>query len=155
MFRRAIEEGVVDPSRMLAAGMRGPLYGQSDETIPDELGVEAIPWVELARLSPEELADRVRSRVGTGPVFLSLDVDFVDAAFCPGTGTPEVGGPTSFEALGYLRALTGISFIGCDVVEVAPAYDGPGQVTALFAANAVFEMLSLIVLARDTGLATE
>src|SRR5919106_3400275 len=149
MFRRAIEEGVVDPSRMLTAGMRGPLYGQSDETIPDELGVEAIPWVELARLSPEELADRVRSRVGTGPVFLSLDVDFVDAAFCPGTGTPEVGGPTSFEALGYLRALTGISFIGCDVVEVAPAYDGPGQVTALFAANAVFEMLSLIVLARS------
>jgi agmatinase len=151
MFRRAIEEGVVDPSRMLAAGMRGPLYGESDEAIPAQLGVEAIPWVELARLSPEELADRARERVGTGPAFLSLDVDFVDAAFCPGTGTPEVGGPTSFEALGYLRALTGLGFVGFDVVEVAPAYDGPGQVTALFAANALFEMLSLIVLARDAG----
>jgi agmatinase len=151
MFRRAIEEGVVEPSRVLSAGMRGPLYGESDEAIPAELGVESIPWVELARLSPEELAARARERLGTAPAFLSLDVDFVDAAFCPGTGTPEVGGPTSFEALEFLRALTGLGFVGFDVVEVAPAYDGPGQVTALFAANAVFEMLSLIVLARDAG----
>jgi agmatinase len=82
-----------------------------------------------------------------GPRVRLLDVDFVDAAFCPGTGTPEVGGPTSFEALGYLRALAGLRFVGFDVVEVAPAYDGPGQVTALFAANAVFEMLSLILMA--------
>jgi agmatinase len=148
LFRRAIEEELLDPSRVLQAGMRGSLYGESDEEIPAELGVEAIPWVELARLSPGELAGRARERLGSGPAFLSLDVDFVDAAFCPGTGTPEVGGPTSFEALGYLRALTGLQFVGFDVVEVAPAYDGPGQVTALFAANAVFEMLSLIELAR-------
>jgi agmatinase len=72
-------------------------------------------------------------------------VDFVDVAFCPGTGTPEVGGPTSFQALGYLRALTGIDFVGYDVVEVAPQYD-PAQITALFAANVVYEMLSLIAL---------
>jgi agmatinase len=151
MFRRAIEEGIVDPSRMLQAGMRGSLYGESDEAIPRELGVESIPWVELARVSPDRFADRARERLGAGPAFLSLDVDFVDAAFCPGTGTPEVGGPSSFEALSYLRALTGLEFVGYDVVEVAPAYDGPGQVTALFAANAVFEMLSLIVLARRSG----
>jgi agmatinase len=151
LFRRAIEEGLLEPSRMLQAGMRGPLYGESDEGITDELGVESIPWVELARLSPDELAGRARARLGSGPAFLTLDVDFVDAAFCPGTGTPEVGGPTSFEALSYLRALTGLRFVGFDVVEVAPAYDGPGQVTALFAANAVFEMLSLIVLAREAG----
>jgi agmatinase len=151
LFRRAIEEELLEPSRMLQAGMRGPLYGESDEGIPDELGVESIPWVELARLSPDELAGRARARLGSGPAFLTLDVDFVDAAFCPGTGTPEVGGPTSFEALSYLRALTGLRFVGFDVVEVAPAYDGPGQVTALFAANAVFEMLSLIVLAREAG----
>jgi agmatinase len=151
LFRRAIEEGLLEPSRMLQAGMRGTLYGESDESIPDELGVESIPWVELARLSPDELAGRARARLGSGPAFLTLDVDFVDAAFCPGTGTPEVGGPTSFEALSYLRALTGLRFVGFDVVEVAPAYDGPGQVTALFAANAVFEMLSLIVLAREAG----
>jgi agmatinase len=142
-----MEEGLLDPSRVLQAGMRGSLYGEEDEGIPGELGVESIPWVELARLSADELSRRARERLGSGPAFVSLDVDFVDAAFCPGTGTPEVGGPTSFEALGYLRALAGLRFVGFDVVEVAPAYDGPGQVTALFAANAVFEMLSLILMA--------
>jgi agmatinase len=148
VFRRAIEEGLLDPSRVLQAGMRGSLYGEEDEGIPGELGVESIPWVELARLPADELARRAHERLGSGPAFLSLDVDFVDAAFCPGTGTPEIGGPTSYEALSYLRALTGLRFVGFDVVEVAPAYDGPGQVTALFAANAVFEMLSLIVLEK-------
>jgi agmatinase len=146
MFRRALEEGIVDPSRFLQAGMRGSLYGEADEEIPGELGVETVPWVELEQLTPEDFSARARQRLGAAPAFLSLDVDFVDAAFCPGTGTPEVGGPTSFQALGYLRALTGLPFVGFDVVEVAPAYDGPGQVTALFAANAVFEMLSLIAL---------
>jgi agmatinase len=91
---------------------------------------------------------RARARIGDGPAFLSLDVDFVDAAFCPGTGTPEVGGPSSFQALSYLRALAGMSFVGFDVVEVSPPYDGPGQVTALFAANVIFEMLSLVTLTR-------
>jgi agmatinase len=148
VFRRAIEEGLLDPSRVLQAGMRGSLYGEEDEGIPGELGVESIPWVGLARLRADEFARRAHERLGSGPAVLSLDVDFVDAAFCPGTGTPEIGGPTSYEALSYLRSLTGLRFVGFDVVEVAPAYDGPGQVTALFAANAVFEMLSLIVLAK-------
>lgn len=148
MFRRAIEEGLLDPARMLQAGMRGPLYGEDDEGIPEELGVRTIPWVELAEMTPAELATVARERLDGRPAFLSFDVDFVDAAFCPGTGTPEVGGPTSFQALSYLRALAGLPFIAYDVVEVAPAYDGPGQVTALFAANAAFEMLSFIALAR-------
>jgi agmatinase len=150
MFRRALEEGLVDPARMLQAGIRGPLYGEDDEGIPAELGVRTIPWVELAEMTPADLAALARERLDGRPAFLSLDVDFVDAAFCPGTGTPEVGGPTSFQALSYLRALNGLPFIAYDVVEVAPAYDGPGQVTALFAANAVFEMLSMVALAaRD------
>ncbi|MFZ0376535.1 MAG: agmatinase [Solirubrobacteraceae bacterium] len=148
MFRRALEEGLLDPARMVQAGMRGPLYGELDEEIPGELGVDTIPWVQLVEMTPLEFADHARARVGDGPAFLSLDVDFVDAAFCPGTGTPEVGGPTSFQALSYLRALSGLPFVGYDVVEVAPAYDGAGQVTALFAANAIFEMLSMITLAR-------
>jgi agmatinase len=148
MFRRALEEGLIDPGRTLQAGIRGPLYGEDDEGIPDQLGVRTIPWVELAEMSPAELAAVARERLDGRPAFLSFDVDFVDAAFCPGTGTPEVGGPTSFQALSYLRALAGLPFIAYDVVEVAPAYDGPGQVTALFAANAVFEMLSMIALAR-------
>ncbi len=149
MFRRALEENVVDASRMLQAGIRGPLYGADDEAIPGELGVEMISWIELERMTPEEFSARVRARIGDGPAFLSLDVDFVDAAFCPGTGTPEVGGPSSFQALSYLRALAGLSFVGYDVVEVSPPYDGPGQVTALFAANVLFEMLSLVTLARQ------
>lgn len=148
MFRRALEEGIVDASRMLQAGIRGPLYGEDDEGIPAALGVETISWIDLEAMTASEFYERVRTRVGDGPAFLSLDVDFVDAAFCPGTGTPEVGGPTSFQALSYLRALVGLPFVGFDVVEVSPPYDGPGQVTALFAANVIFEMLSLVVLSR-------
>jgi agmatinase len=151
MFRRAIEEGVVEPERMIQGGMRGPLYGAADEQIPAELGVETIPWIELVALGPDAFAKLARERVGDRPTFFSFDVDFVDAAFCPGTGTPEVGGPTSFEALSYVRALTGIDFAGYDVVEVAPQYD-PGQITALFAANAAFEMLSLVVLSRASAI---
>jgi agmatinase len=147
MFRRAIEEGVIDPARVIHAGMHGSLYAAADEDMPRELGVELIPWTELAAMSAEEFAVRARRRTGPGPAFLTFDVDFVDVAFCPGTGTPEVGGPTSLQALGYLRALTGIDFVGYDVVEVAPQYD-PAQITALFAANVAFEMLSLIALGR-------
>jgi agmatinase len=148
MFRRALEEGIVDSARMLQAGMRGPLYGALDEDIPHQLGVETISWIQLAEMTPVELAARARARLGEGPAFLSVDVDFVDAAFCPGTGTPEVGGPTSFQALQFIRALAGLPFVGYDVVEVSPQFDGPGQVTALFAANVIFEMLSMITLAR-------
>jgi agmatinase len=148
MFRRAIEEKILDPDRAIQAGIRGSLYGEEDVQLPDEMGVLTIPWVELAAMEPEAYAARVRERVGDGPTFMTFDVDFVDPAFCPGTGTPEVGGPTSFQALEYVRALAGLEFVGFDVVEVAPQYDGPGQVTALFAANVLFEMLSLVALAR-------
>jgi agmatinase len=150
MFRRALEEGVLDASRVIQAGIRGPLYGASDKEIPSDLGVETIPWIDLVHLTPAEFAERVRSRVSGGPTFLSLDVDFVDCAFCPGTGTPEVGGPTSFEAMQLLRSLAEVPFVGFDVVEVSPPYDGPGQVTSLFAANALFEMLSIVALNRPS-----
>jgi agmatinase len=149
VFRRAIEEGIVDAARVVQAGMRGSLYGAEDEALPGSLGVEAIPWTELAELAPAAFAARVRERLGEGPAFCTFDVDFVDPAFCPGTGTPEVGGPTSHEALGYLRALSGVRFVGFDVVEVAPMYDAAGQITALFAANALFEMLSLVEMRRS------
>jgi agmatinase len=144
MFRRALEEGVVDSSRVVQAGMHGPLYGESDEDIPAQLGVEMIPWRELVELDPGEFACRVRNRIGDGPTFLTFDIDFVDAAFAPGTGTPEVGGPTSFQAMSYLRALADVKFIGFDVVEVSPIYDGPGQITALLAANLIFDMLAMV-----------
>ncbi len=143
VFRRAIEEGVVDPGRMLQAGLRGSLYAPEDETLAAALGLEAIPWRELVTLTPDAFGDRARARVGSGPCFFSFDVDVVDPAFCPGTGTPECGGPTSFQALEYVRALGGIDFRGFDVVEVSPPYDGPGQQTALLGATVLYEMLSL------------
>jgi agmatinase len=154
MFRRAIIEGILDPARVIQAGMRGSLYGEDDENIPSELGVETIPWIDLVDLPASEFADRARLRVAGKPAFLSLDVDFVDAAFCPGTGTPEVAGPSSFQAMQYLRALADIEFVGYDVVEVAPQYDGPGQSTALFASGAIFEMLSMVARRRRSGTAT-
>jgi agmatinase len=148
MFRRAIEEGVLDPARVIQAGIRGPLYVEEDTRLQDSMGVELITWLELCELDPGEFAERVRARVGDGPTFLTFDVDFVDGAFLPGTGTPEIGGPTPHQALQCLRALDGLSFRGFDLVEVSPPYDGPGQMTALFGAQAVFEMLSLVACAR-------
>jgi len=148
-FRRALEEGLLDPARSLLAGMRGPVYGPADAAMPSGLGFEAIPCDELVGLTPEAYGARVRARVGEGPLFLSFDVDVLDPAFAPGTGTPEAGGLSTREALGYLRALRGLRFSGYEVVEVSPPYDGPGQPTAVAASNVAFELLTLDVLGRD------
>jgi len=147
-FRRALEEGLVDPARSLLAGMRGPVYEASDLDVPGDLGFRVIRGEELVTLRPEEYAAQVRERVGEGPLFLSFDVDVLDPAFAPGTGTPEAGGLTTREALGYVRALRGLRFSGFDVVEVSPPYDGPGQPTAIAAANVAYELLTLDVLAH-------
>ena len=147
-FRRALEEGLIDPSRSLLAGMRGTLYGEEDLTTPTEMGFEMIAGEDLVKLSAQEYGDRVRARIGDGPVYMSFDIDVLDPAFAPGTGTPEVAGLQPREALGFLRALAGIEFTGFDVVEVAPAYDSPGQLTALHAASVAFEQLALLAVAR-------
>ena len=135
VFRRACEEGLLDPARCIQAGMRGGLYDAEDYAASAALGLELVPWAELRTLEPAAFAARARARLGDGPAYLTFDVDLVDPAFCPGTGTPEVGGPSSAHALDLVRSLTGIDFRGFDVVEVAPQYDGPGQVTALLAAT--------------------
>jgi agmatinase len=145
VVRRAAEEGLVDPARSVQAGIRGSLTSKADASLPAELGFEALTYEQLAELGPADFGDRVRARVGDAPCFLSFDVDFVDPAFAPGTGTPEVGGPSSREALAYVRALTGLDFRGFDCVEVSPPYD-PSGVTAFLAANVCFEMLSLMAL---------
>jgi agmatinase len=145
-FRRAVEEGLIDPSRSLLAGMRGSLYGKQDLVDATELGFELMPWRELRELTPDEYGARARKRVGDGPAFLSFDIDFVDPAFAPATGTPEPGGPSSAAALDLVRSLTGIAFAGFDVVEVSPPYDGPGQPTSLLAANLAYTMLGLVAL---------
>jgi agmatinase len=142
IFRRAVEEGLVDAARSVQAGMRGTLYGAEDTRAPHQLGYDAIAWDELRQMTPAQYGERVRACVGDAPAFLSFDVDFVDPAFAPGTGTPEVGGPTSGQALAYLRALTDIDFRAFDCVEVSPPYDS-GGITAWLAASACYEMLSL------------
>ncbi|HEV8639613.1 MAG TPA: agmatinase [Methylomirabilota bacterium] len=146
-FRRAVEEGLVDPRRMIQVGIRGPLYGPEDFAFHDQHGIEVVR-IEAVK---EQGADRVAERLGRlrgGPVYCSFDIDAVDPAYAPATGTPEVGGLTSYEALALVRALAGLSLVGADVVEVAPPYDGPGQVTALLAANLLFELLGVMALER-------
>ena len=147
IVRRAVEEGLIDPARSLQAGLRGPLYGPQDRELPARFGIDSLSYEELAALGPGDFAARAHGRLGSGPCFLSFDIDFVDPAFAPGTGTPEVGGPSSREALTYVRSLAGLDFRGFDCVEVSPPYDS-GAVTALVAANACFEMLSLLALRR-------
>jgi agmatinase len=147
VVRRALEEGLVDPARSVQAGIRGSLNAEADAALPSELGIDGIPYEELAAIGPGGFAQRVHTRAEAGPCFLSFDIDFVDPAFAPGTGTPEVGGPTAREALTYVRSLAGLDFRGFDCVEVSPPYD-PAGVTSFVAANACFEMLSLHALRR-------
>jgi agmatinase len=146
-FRRALEEGLIDPGRSLLAGMRGPLYAASDLDEPRSWGFEIVACDELRTWTPAEYGARVRERLGGGPAYLSFDIDVLDPAFAPGTGTPEVAGLLPHEALAFLRALAGIRFTGFDVVEVSPPYDGPGQITALNGASIAYELLALAAIA--------
>jgi agmatinase len=115
------------------------------------LGFDLLTTDAVKKLGMEETISRVRERVGKAKAYVSFDVDFVDPTFAPGTGTPEVGGFTSLEALGLVRGLSGIDIAGCDIVEVYPQYDGPGQVTALLAATVAFEFLSLLARLREAA----
>jgi agmatinase len=150
-FLRAVEEKLIDPAASVQAGLRGSLYGPDDLDSAREMGFVVLPCEQLRRLEPGGYASIVRERVGRRPVFLSFDIDVLDPAFAPGTGTPEVGGLSTAEALGFVRALAGIDLVGADVVEVSPPYDGPGQQTALAAANVAYELLSLRALATGVG----
>jgi agmatinase len=148
VFRRAAEEGVVAPERSLLAGMRGSLYSHDDLRSTRDLGFDLILGDELSRMTAEEYGRRVRERIADEPAYFSFDIDVVDPAFAPATGTPEVGGLTGREVLAFIRSLAGMRFGGFDVVEVSPPYDGPGQTTALLAANVAYEFISLTALAR-------
>jgi agmatinase len=148
-FRRAVEEGLLRPERSVLAGMRGPLYSASDLAETREMGFELIGGDELRRMAPADYAKRVRDRVGEAPVFFSFDIDVIDPAFAPATGTPEVAGLSSHEALALIRSLAGMEFCGYDVVEVAPPYDTRAQTTALLAASIAYEFLALAALAKS------
>lgn len=145
VFKRAIEEGLIDPERSIQVGMRGSLYDDQDLQVPRDLGLDLITTDQVREAGIPDVISRIRDRVMGHKVYLSFDVDFCDPVYAPGTGTPEVGGFTSREAQEFVRGLSGIEIVGTDVVEVYPSYDS-AQVTAFLASNIVHELLSLIAI---------
>jgi agmatinase len=141
-FRRAVEEGLLALDSSAHVGVRGPLYSSTDLTDDAGLGFATVSTAEVARRGVDEAVDRIRERAGRRPVYLSVDIDVLDPAHAPGTGTPEPGGLTSRELQFILRGLDGLHLVGADVVEVSPPYDH-AELTALAAANVAYEMLSL------------
>lgn len=146
-FRRAVEENLISVDRSIQIGLRGQLYSKDDLKASKKLGFETVTAVEARKMGIDRLVQRIRERAGNAKVFVTFDIDFVDPAYAPGTGTPEVGGFTSAESLELVRGLEGINWVGCDVVEVLPQYD-PAQITALLAANIAYEFISLVALRK-------
>lgn len=149
-MKRAIEEGLVDVAHTLQVGIRGPLFSAQDLSDVTALGIAILPMHQMVDWTVEEMAQAVHARVGDAPVYLTFDVDGVDPAFTPGTGTPEIGGLTSQQLVALLHRLRGLHLVGADVVEVAPAYD-PTGITALMAARAGYELLCLLALRRTNA----
>ncbi|MGI9493406.1 MAG: agmatinase [Geminicoccaceae bacterium] len=147
-FARAVEEGVLDPKRVVQIGIRGGVNDVDVWKISYESGMRVIPMDEAHRMGMDALIAEARRVVGDGPTYLSFDIDGLDPVYAPGTGTPEIGGFTSLEALLLLRGLRGIDFIGGDVVEVSPPFD-PSGLTALTGASMMFEILCLLAEAFD------
>lgn len=145
-FRRAAEEGLFDPNRSLHVGIRGPLYAASDLIDDSALGFGLIQGTDLDRIGVAGVIDRIRSRTKAGPIYLSVDIDVLDPAHAPGTGTPEAGGLSSRELLALLRGLTGIPIVGADVVEVAPTYDH-AELTAIAAAHVIYTIIGVMATA--------
>lgn len=141
-FRRAAEEGLLDLRRSIHVGTRGPQFSAEDLVSDSELGFRLIDGRAIDDRGAPAIAAEIRDVVGQAHVYLSFDIDLLDPAFAPGTGTPEAGGWSSREAIAVLRGLAGIELAGADVVEVAPAYDH-AEVTAIAAANIAYEMLCL------------
>jgi agmatinase len=141
-FRRAHEEGLLASDRCAHVGIRGPLFSAQDLVDDAGLGFTIVGAFDYLDRSVDSIAEELRARVGDLPVYVSIDVDVMDPAHAPGTGTPEAGGITSRELLATLRALAGLHLVAADVVEVAPAYD-QAEVTSIAAANVVYELLGL------------
>jgi len=150
-FRRAYEEGLIDTARSTQAGLRGSVYDAADVAMTTELGFQLISGVEMHEIGMKETIKRIRERVSSGPAYVTFDIDFVDPAYAPGTGTPEVGGFTSAQSLQLVRGLEGLNIVGFDCVEVMPPYDSAGGVTCLLAANLVYEFISLIALRKKAN----
>jgi agmatinase len=144
-FRRAIEEALIAPAQYVQVGIRGPMYDEEEDFgFQRTHGVTTIDIGQVKKEGVDAVMGRVRQIVAGRALYVTFDIDSVDPAFAPGTGTPEVGGLTSYEAQELVRGLAGLPLVGCDIVEVAPSFDGPGQITALLAANLMFEFLGVL-----------
>ena len=142
-FRRAAEEGLLDSGHCLHIGIRGPLYSATDLPESADLGFATISADQLERLGVDEVIGRMRDRLGDRPVYVSVDIDVLDPAHAPGTGTPEAGGLTSRELLAILRGLAGAELVSADIVEVSPPYDH-AELTGIAAAHVGYELLSVL-----------
>lgn len=142
-FRRAFEEGLLAEESSVHVGIRGPLYHRNDLTDDASFGFRIVTAMDLETDGVAGVVERVRRRVGDRPVYVSIDIDVLDPAHAPGTGTPEAGGLTSRELLGILRGFDGLPIVGADIVEVSPAYDH-AEVTSLAASHAAYELLGLM-----------
>ena len=149
VFFHAIEERLVDPRRMVQIGIRSPVANAVHDRTT-EAGVTILDAQTVHEAGPQTVAERIKAAVGGGPAYLSFDIDALDPAFAPGTGTPEIGGLASWQVQAILRRLTGIGFVGMDVVEVSPPYDN-AEITALAAATIAWEYLALIAAGRKSG----
>lgn len=143
VFRRALEEGLIDVAHSIQVGMRGTFYSREDLTDSEQLGFKVITSFEMRKIGLQEVTKQIIERVGDKKAFLTFDIDFVDPAYAPGTGTIEVGGPTSFEVLEMVRALKDVHFVAYDMVEVLPSFD-PTQITAFLGGNIMYEFISII-----------
>lgn len=153
VFRRCFEEGLLAEDKSIHVGIRGPIYDRIDLRQDRDFGFKAIRCSDLDRIGIDAAVAQVKERVGDTPVYLSLDIDVLDPAFAPGTGTPEAGGLSSRELLALLRRLDGLNLVGADVVEVAPAYDH-AEVTTVAAATVVYDIIALMTnqaLGRTAG----
>ncbi|ADH87514.1 agmatinase [Ancylobacter novellus DSM 506] len=142
-FRRAVEEGIVDPARSIQIGLRGSLFKPDDVSQSVELGFEVVTTDGMFEMGIPALAARIAERTGSHPAYLTFDLDFVDPAYAPAVETPEAGGPSAREALDLLRRIEGVNLVGADVVELCPPYDGSSQISALLAATVMAELLAL------------
>lgn len=142
-FRRAVEEGLIDPARTVQIGIRGTAYDSEDQDFAHGAGIRIIPIEEFHERGVAHVMAEAREIVGSGRTYLTYDIDFVDPAFAPGTGTPEVGGPNSYQALQVVRELAGVNIVAADLVEVSPPFD-LGGATAYLGASLMFEILCVM-----------
>ena len=142
-FRRAVEEGLLDPHRVCMIGIRGTTYDSEDRDFARAVGIRVIPIEEFHARGVADVMAEARSIAGAGETYISYDIDFVDPAYAPGTGTPEVGGPTSWQALQVVQGLAGVRIVGADLVEVSPPFD-PSGATAYLGATILFELLCIM-----------